>query len=400
MADPQNMGGNTPAGENPGTNNPQPAMGQGQVPFDASAQGSPYGAPQQDAPVNNQVPPQPTMPDQAGQVPPQGQMPYSGQPAAAPYDAQAPQGGQPGQPGYAPEGMMPGADGVPPMQGGMPVEPKKGMSKTAKIVITAVIAVVVVVAVVLGLDVAGVIGGPKEKDYKAAQAEISQMEHTFTSMTADFVTASYSAGGDGISQDELTQFKSSMKKNEQANQTFKSLKVMKDPKVKAAYDAYVPKANSFNDYMGDLIKSMQDLSNMKDACTNNVESETVSNHFYQAYDTYISGCQAKIQDAGKVPNKPVADFMQSMQDYLNKKNGVLKQMEALGDPDTFTSNAQIDQVNALVDQFNAIQPPTESATTLQDAITKDVDGIDPTSKLNTLKTAVDNGARAKRGSVF
>lgn len=284
------------------------------------------------------------------------------------------------------------------MAEGVPV--KKKSSKAVVAVVTVVIVIVVVVAVVLGLDIAGVIGGPKEKDYKAGQDDIAIMTHSLTSMTTDFVSASLGVGRDGVTDQKTSQFKTDKEKYEQANADFKNLKVMKDSNVKAAYDAYMPKARGFDTYMDGLSTGMQKIASLKDSCTNENDGGTVGNDFYHQQDAFFSQCSAKIQSVGKLSNKPIADFLQSMQNYLNTKNGILKQMEAMGDPNAMTSQAQVDQLNALVDKFNAVPSPEENATSLQESVTKDISKTDPTKSLNNLKTVVDNGARAKRGSLL
>ncbi|WEV74662.1 hypothetical protein OZX74_03855 [Bifidobacterium sp. ESL0798] len=342
-------------------------------------------------------------------APMQGQ-PFAGQNPAAPMGggqapangafAYPPQAAQNPQQGYQYPPAMGANDGMA-VAGGVPVKKK---NKAVVAVVTAVVVIVVVVAVILGLilglDVAGVIGGPKEKDYQAGQADIATMTRSLTSMTTDFVSASLGVSTKGTTDKDVDQFKADKKKFEQANDDFKNLKVMKDPKVKAAYDAYIPKARGFDTYMGGLATGMQKLASVKESCTDENGGGTVGNDFYHQQDTFFAQCSAKIQSVGKLDNKPVADFLQGMQDYLNQRNDLLKQMEAMGDPDAMTSQAQVDQLNALVDKFNDVPSPSKNAKTLQDSVTKDVNKTDPTKSLHNLKIVVDNGARAKKGSLL
>ncbi|WEV42539.1 hypothetical protein OZX57_03695 [Bifidobacterium sp. ESL0682] len=339
-------------------------------------------APMQDQPSAGQ---NPTAPMSGAPSPVNSSFPYP------PQASQNPEQGYQYPPAMGPNGGMAMAEGVP---------VKKKSSKAVVAVVTVVIVIVVVVAVVLGLDIAGVIGGPKEKDYKAGQDDIAIMTHSLTSMTTDFVSASLGVGRDGVTDQKTSQFKTDKEKYEQANADFKNLKVMKDSNVKAAYDAYMPKARGFDTYMDGLSTGMQKIASLKDSCTNENDGGTVGNDFYHQQDAFFSQCSAKIQSVGKLSNKPIADFLQSMQNYLNTKNGILKQMEAMGDPNAMTSQAQVDQLNALVDKFNAVPSPEENATSLQESVTKDISKTDPTKSLNNLKTVVDNGARAKRGSLL
>ncbi|WEV68141.1 hypothetical protein OZX72_03960 [Bifidobacterium sp. ESL0769] len=377
----------------PGATNPNQPMPQ-------YPQSGPYAqnAPMQGQPQAGQYPAQPAAGQyQAQQMPNNGNVPFSNSAFPAPSQTQQnwQQGAQnPGAPGAVNGMAMPnGVNGAP---GAVP----KKSNKAVIAIVTAVVVIVVVVAVVLGLDVAGVIGGPKEKDYKAAQDEIAIMDHNLTAMTTDFVTNSLEASTDGMKDAGTTQFNADKKKFEQANADFKNLKVMKDEKVKSAYDVYAPKAAGFDSYMDDLFKGMKSLSDIKQSCTNPTGGSTVGNDFYHQYDTFFSQCSAKIQSEGKISNKPVANFVQSLQDYLNKKNAILKQMEAMGDPNAMKSNSQIDQLNALVDQFNNIPTPTDDAATFQQAVTKDVSKTDPTRSLKNLQTVVNDGARAKKGSLL
>ncbi|MDF7641517.1 hypothetical protein PT279_07955 [Bifidobacterium sp. ESL0784] len=310
--------------------------------------------------------------------------------------AYPPQGPQNPQQGYQYPPAMGPNDGM----AAAGVVPAKKKNKAVVAVVTAVVVIVVVVAVVLGLDVAGVIGGPKEKDYQAGQADIATMTRSLTSMTTDFVSASLGVSTKGTTDKDVAQFKADKKKYEQANDDFKNLKVMQDPKVKAAYDAYIPKARGFDTYMDGLSTGMQKLASVKESCTDENGGGTVGNDFYHQQDTFFAQCSAKIQSVGKLDNKPVADFLQGMQDYLNQRNDLLKQMEAMGDPDAMTSQAQIDQLNALVDKFNDVPSPSKNVKTLQDSVTQDVNKTDPTKSLHSLKIVVDNGARAKKGSLL
>lgn len=277
--------------------------------------------------------------------------------------------------------------------GNMP-NPNAVPAKKNNKLIAGVVVVVAVVAVVLGLNFAGIIGGPKVKDYRTGQASVNTMTSSLSAMLTDYVSIA-TESADKISDKTTSQYEQDKKKFEQANDDFKNLKVMKDSNVKAAYEEYAPKARDFDAYMDDLIKALQAVTTINQACSREPRGSTVGNGFYKEYDEYFSQCLDKIESMDKISNKPVADFVASMQNYLNTQKDILKQMEALGDPDEMKTPEQVDKLNELVHKFNAVQAPTEDVKTLTQEVTKEVSKVDPTESLSKLKSLVDIGARSK-----
>lgn len=306
-----------------------------------------------------------------------------------------------GQPGMMPGAPQPYGVSAPGMPGAIarPVAKKKS-SKKVIIAIAAVILVVVVAAGILfGLYANGIIGGPKLQDYRDAAAQAEKIADDQNSLTLHVVEdiASGLNADDDIDTDKI---KTEAKDYQHEVGAFSSLKALKDETVKSAYTTMSGKTGAYGRYLTKLDDSLPDFADVISSCTNKVQGDEPSLSLYQQYDQYFTSCSAKITEVGTFPSDSLDDYAQSIKTYVEQKQGLMKQMEALGDPDAFTEQSQLDQLNGLVDQFNAVKEPSSDGTKLGLDVTTDMSDKEPVKELVALERAVNNGIENKGGHSF
>ena len=320
--------------------------------------------------------PQPQTSSTADRQPQQPAQPQANQQPMPPYQQTPPQYQQtapqyqqpmPGRPG------VPGQPGTPLMQGqpyGQPM-PQSAAKKPATGlivgIVTAVIAVIVVLAVVVTMIMSKRITAA---DYTAGENQVLTMQDT-----------------------DKKRLKDRLKTLQNDNAKFESLKVMNDETVNKEYQAYKKKTATYIKFVDEMIESGESLSKAAKACNSSPSVSSYDNSFYTKYGEYVSACKAALDDVSKSPNKDIAQYGKDLGDYVDKLGDIISSMQAIGDISSLQyGTTQYQQFRDLLDEFNNLEAPYSSVSTLSQALQDSAEEADLSDSLRSLYDALTDGA--------
>ena len=344
--------------------------------------------------------PQPQTSSTADRQPQQPAQPQANQQPMPPYQQTHPQYQQtapqyqqpmPGRPG------VPGQPGTPLMQGqpyGQPM-PQSAAKKPATGlivgIVTAVIAVIVVLAVVVTMIMSKRITAA---DYTAGENQVLTMQKHYASVNEKLRDAYLSAYGSSSFQDtDKKRLKDRLKTLQNDNAKFESLKVMNDETVNKEYQAYKKKTATYIKFVDEMIESGESLSKAAKACNSSPSVSSYDNSFYTKYGEYVSACKAALDDVSKSPNKDIAQYGKDLGDYVDKLGDIISSMQAIGDISSLQyGTTQYQQFRDLLDEFNNLEAPYSSVSTLSQALQDSAEEADLSDSLRSLYDALTDGA--------
>ena len=174
------------------------------------------------------------------------------------------------------------------------------------------------------------------------------------------------------------------------NAKFESLKVMNDETVNKEYQAYKKKTATYIKFVDEMIESGESLSKAAKACNSSPSVSSYDNSFYTKYGEYVSACKAALDDVSKSPNKDIAQYGKDLGDYVDKLGDIISSMQAIGSLQYGTTQYQ--QFRDLLDEFNNLEAPYSSVSTLSQALQDSAEEADLSDSLRSLYDALTDGA--------
>lgn len=177
------------------------------------------------------------------------------------------------------------------------------------------------------------------------------------------------------------------------NAKFESLKVMNDETVNKEYQAYKKKTATYIKFVDEMIESGESLSKAAKACNSSPSVSSYDNSFYTKYGEYVSACKAALDDVSKSPNKDIAQYGKDLGDYVDKLGDIISSMQAIGDISSLQyGTTQYQQFRDLLDEFNNLEAPYSSVSTLSQALQDSAEEADLSDSLRSLYDALTDGA--------
>lgn len=283
---------------------------------------------------------------------------------------------------------MPPGQPVPgyPQQPGMPA-PNKKLSHKALIgiIVGAIAAVIAIILIVVFVVKPGSLA---QDDYIDAHKQTTEMYTKYSRVSSSLVNAMSTAysSTSKFTKDDASKIKTKVKAFDDANAQFAQMKAyQKDEDVKQAFDKYQTKAKKFSTWANNLADTAVPMSEATQACDQAPSSSLYDSDFYTSYDTYISDCTAALDKLTDSKVSGIPEYAKSLKDYLTSVSDILKQMQALGNPDTieYGTNAYT-QMSDLIDKFYEVQFPYDASTKLSDEFRDAEENADPSKELNDL----------------
>ncbi|KFI94173.1 hypothetical protein BISA_0211 [Bifidobacterium saguini DSM 23967] len=201
----------------------------------------------------------------------------------------------------------------------------------------------------------------------------------------DAMATSYSSSSK-FTKDDAAKIKTKVKAFDDANTQFTQMKAyQKDEDVKQAFDKYQAKAKKFSTWANNLADTAVPMSEATKACDEAPTASLYDSGFYSEYDTYISECTAALDKLTDSKVSGIPEYAKSLKDYLASASEILKQMQALGDPNTIEYGTDAyDQMYSLINKFYDLQFPYDASTKLSDEFRDAEDNANPSKELNDL----------------
>ena len=253
------------------------------------------------------------------------------------------------------------------------------------------IAVIVVLAVVVTMIMSKRITAA---DYTAGENQVLTMQKHYASVNEKLRDAYLSAYGSSSFQDtDKKRLKDRLKTLQNDNAKFESLKVMNDKTVNKEYQAYKKKTATYIKFVDEMIESGESLSKAAKACNSSPSVSSYDNSFYTKYGEYVSACKAALDDVSKSPNKDIAQYGKDLGDYVDKLGDIISSMQAIGDISSLQyGTTQYQQFRDLLDEFNNLEAPYSSVSTLSQALQDSAEEADLSDSLRSLYDALTDGA--------
>ncbi|MBT1165166.1 hypothetical protein [Bifidobacterium felsineum] len=265
--------------------------------------------------------------------------------------------------------------------------PKKKLSQKAiiGIIVGAIAAIVAVILIVVFVVKPGSL---TQNDYIDAHKQTTEMYTKYGKVSTSLVNAMSTAysSTSKFTKDDADKIKTKVKAFDDANAQFVQMKAyQKDEDIKQAFDKYQTKAKKFSTWANNLADTAVPMSEATRACDQAPSSSLYDSDFYSTYDTFISDCTAALDKLTDSKVNGIPEYAKSLKDYLTSVSDILKQMQALGDPDTIEyGTGAYDQMSDLINKFYEVQFPYDASTKLSDEFRDAEDNADPSKELNDL----------------